>query len=217
MDAASLIKLAAAKGIDLNHIAGVASDLSGVAAQRKLTIEEKKYRIKTGQGLEVSETVRGRESRTYRRPTWSVAELGQAAKGMGVIPWTAAMYSYAGAKEGYWRLWDALSGEARRISNREFWPPRIASEDGRMLCYREQLSLLVLDEDASKHLFLAAPILYPAYMGVTLQVWERQLFGPFVSLKSRYEGWLGTARATIAKWICEPTHAESVDNSSACV
>lgn len=217
MDAASLIKLAAARGIDLNHIAGVASKLDGAAAPRRLSRSEVKFRNENKLSLDVHETVKGRESRSYRRPGWSVAELGQAAKGLGVIPWTAALYSFAGAREGHWLLWNALAGEAHRIARREYWVPRVATEDGRMKFYREELAELVLIEDCHKHLFLAAPILYAARMGVTIPVWDRQLVGPFRSLKGRYEGWLGSARSTISKWICEPVRSDPVDNNDVCV
>lgn len=217
MDAASLIKLAAAKGIDLSYVGGAASNLEGVAALRKLTPAEKKFRGENKLGLDVQETVRGRESRTYRRPDWGGAELGQAAGGLGVIPWTAALYSFAGARDGYWRLWSALSGEAIRIGRREFWVPRVATEDGRMQFYREELAQLVLDEDANKQLFLAAPVLYPAYMGVTLSTWDQHLTGPFRSLKGQYDGWLGAARSWISKRICEPSRSEPVDNNDVCV
>jgi hypothetical protein len=217
MDSTSLIKLAAAKGIDLNNVGGTASNLEGVARPRKLSRAEVKFRNEKKISLDVHETVKGRESRTYRRPDWSDAELGQAAKGLGMIPWTAALYSYAGARDGYWVLWSALSGEANRIARREFWPYRVVTEDGRMQFFREELAQLVLDEDANKHLFLAAPVLYSAYMGVTLPIWEQQLIGPFRSLRGRYEGWLGAARATIAKWICDPVRTDTVDNNNVCV
>lgn len=217
MDAASLIQLAKARGVDLSYIGGVASNLDGIAARRNLTRAEKKFRNENKLSLEVSDTVKGRESRTYRRPAWSVAELGQAAKDLGIIPWTAALYSYAGAREGYWLLWNALNAEANKISRRESWVPRVATEDGKMQFFREELAQLVLDEDANKHLFLAAPVLYSAYMGVTPPVWDQHLIGPFRSLRSRYEGWLGAARATIAKWICDPVRTDTVDNNDVCV
>lgn len=216
MDSVSLIKLAAAKGIALNNVAGAASNLEGVARPRRLSRAEMKFRNEKKISLDVHETVKGRESRTYRRPDWSTAELGQAAKGLGVIPWTAALYSFAGARDGYWLLWNALSGEANRIARREYWVPRVVTEDGRMQFYREELAQLVLDEDANKHLFLAAPALYSAYMGVTMPTWEQQLIGPFRSLRGRYDGWLGAARSTISKWICDPVRVEAVDNINTC-
>ena len=217
MDAASLIKLAAARGIDLNHVAGVASRLDGKAAERRLSAAELKFRKENKLGLDVYETVKGRETRTYRRPNWSGAELGQAAKGQGLIPWNAALDSIAGFRDNYWLLWNALSGEAYRLSRREFWVPRVATEDGGMQFYRESLAQLILEEEANKPYFTAAPILYPAFMKVTLPVWERQLFGYFVSLKTQYDGWLGSARSWISKRICEPHRTEPVDNINACV
>jgi hypothetical protein len=217
MDAASLIQLAKARGVDLSYIGGVASNLDGVAGARRLTRKELKFRNENKLSLDVHETVKGRESRTYRRPSWSGAELGQAAKGLGVVPWNAALYSYAGAREAYLLLLNALRSEAIRIARREFWVIRVPTEDGRMKFYCEELAQLILDEDANKHLFLAAPVLYSAYMGVTQPTWERHLSGPFKSLRGCYDGWLGAARATIRRWICEPVRSDTVDKANVCV
>lgn len=81
------------------------------------------------------------------------------------------------------------------------WAPRVPAEDGRQQFYRESLAALVLDHDAHQHLFAAAPALYAAYMHVATPTWERHIAGPFASLKSRYDGWLATARSVIGKWI----------------
>lgn len=216
MDAASLVKLAAAKGIDLTHVAGVASDLTGIARERRLTAAERKRRNEDKLSLEIQETVVARESRTYRRPAWSHGELGMAAKGLGVVPWCAALYSYAGAKDCYLVLLSALRAESIRLSRREHWPVRVPTEDGRMQFYCEQLAQLVLDEDALKHLFAAAPQLYAIYMGVTPPIWDKQLYDPYRSLKTVYEQWLGMARGVIARWICEPDRAAPLDDTIAC-
>jgi hypothetical protein len=130
-----------------------------------------------------------------------VAELGQAAQGLGVIPWNAALYSFAGSSDGYWLLWSALSCEANRIARRESWAPRVTAENGEQRFYRETLAQLVLDEDAHKDMFAAAPALYAVYMGVTPPIWDQDLRGPFRSLQSAYERWLATARNVIGRWI----------------
>lgn len=193
---AELVQLAAAHGIDLKGVAGASSNLEGFARERRLTRAERKLGI-----TEVSETVKGRETRGHRRPNYSFAELGQAAAGLGVIPWYAALYSFAGSSDGYWVLWQALAGEANKIGRAERWAPRVTTEDGRQQFYREQLSLLVLDHDAHQHLFAAAPALYAAYMGVAFPTWQRYLDDPFRSLKGRYDGWLAVARSVIGKWV----------------
>lgn len=201
MDAASLIQLAKPRGIDFKQVAGTASNVEGVAALRRLTRSEVKERKETHSSLDVQETVRGKHSRTYRRPAWSVAELGQAAKGLGVIPWTAALYSFAGARDGYWVLWSALAKEAHRLATREDWVPQVVCEDGVRRFYREKLAELVLDADGNKHLFIAAPHLYPACMGVAPEVWDRHLSTPYRSLHEVYDRWLSTARGAIGRWI----------------
>jgi hypothetical protein len=229
MDAASLIQLAKAKGIDFTEVAGAASDLDGIAQKRRLTRAEIKHRNEMKLSLDVEETVRGRQSRVYRRPAWSTAELGQAAKGLGLIPWTAALYSFAGAQNGYSILKDALSSEALRLAKREHWPScvmrrnvrwvgmldSLIGDQGQSQNYKEDLAELVLTEDAYRHLFLAAPTLYHVYMEVTPEVWERQLKDPFRALKGSYERWLDIARSVIGRWIREPSHSEIVDKSEA--
>jgi hypothetical protein len=195
LNSAALVQLAAARGIDLQHVAGVASNFNGIARPRPQTDFEREH------GIAVSQTVRGRETRVRKPATWSHAELGQAAKDLGIVPWNAALYSFAGNQEGYWLLWHALASEANKISRRERWAPQVAREGGGQMFYREPLAQLVLDEDRSRHLFTAAPVLYPAYMCVAPTTWDRHLAGPFMSLKNRYESWLAAARCVIGKWI----------------
>lgn len=198
MNSATLVQLAAARGIDLQHVAGVASNVDGIARKRTLTAIERRLGIR-----EVCQTVKGRESRNYRPPAMGIAELGQAAKGLGTIPWNAALYSFAGSRDGYWILWSALASEAHRLARREHWAPRVITEDGHHRFFREPLSELVLIEDSNRHLFAAAPALYAVYMNVSAPTWQTELSGPFRSLKSTYEQWLTIARSVIGKWIRE--------------
>lgn len=74
MNAASLVQLAAARGIDLAHIAGIASNTEGIARERVRTADERES------GMSIMLTVRGRETRGHRRPGWSHAELGQGCQ-----------------------------------------------------------------------------------------------------------------------------------------
>lgn len=196
LNAAGLVQFAGARGIDLKHVAAVASNLDGVAKKRARTEAEKKLGIPG-----VMETAAGRETRSYRRPAFGVAELGQAAQGLGVLPWNAALYSYAGAEDAYWLLWSALSSEANHIARRESWAPRVITETGEERFYRETLSALVLDHDAHQHYFTAAPALYAVYMGVTPATWDSSLRDPFRSLRQVYDRWLSIARSAIGRWI----------------
>jgi hypothetical protein len=136
-----------------------------------------------------------------RRAGIGHAELGQAAKGLGVIPWTAALYSFAGNRDGYWFLWSALCCEANKIARAERWAPKVMGESGTERFLREQLCELVLVADSNRQYFAAAPALYAAYMHVAPATWDRQLAEPFASLKGRYDGWLAAARSVIGKWI----------------
>ena len=195
MNAAQLIGLASARGIDLKHIAGVASETGGIARQRARTAVEKKF------GVDVPETASGRETRGYRPPAWGVGELGMAAQGLGAIPWAAALYSFAGDRNGYWLLWHALANEAHRLGRREYWPPRGLHADGERRFYRELLAELVLVADSNRHLFVAAPQLYAIAMGVSVETWDEHLRGPFRSLQGSYDRWLALARGAIGRWI----------------
>lgn len=121
---------------------------------------------------------------------------------MGVIPWTAALYSFAGARDGHWTLWQALANEAHRLARRENWAPYLMLEGHcKRRFYREELAELVLTEDTYRHYFLADPLLYCDCMEVPVQVWEKQLVNPFRSLKGSYERWLDVARSSIKRWM----------------
>lgn len=197
MDIVELIQRGAARGVDFQHVAGIASKLDGIAKKRSRTDDERKL------GLPIRDTAQGHQTRVYRRPAWSVAELGQAACGMGLIPWTAALYSFAGARDGHYLLWNALVNEAQRLAKRENWPSRVSGEDGQPQYFREALADLVLLEDANRDLFTAAPQLYWVFMKVPDIVWEKQLSEPYGSLKVSYDRWLSIARSVISRWINE--------------
>lgn len=199
MNAAGLVQLAAARGIDLNHVAGVASNIDGVARKRVRTDVERKAGIP-----QVRETARGRETRTYRQPAWTIADLGQAAKGLGPVPWAAALYSFAGSKQGYWALHSALADKANRLSRRDHWAPRVLGAGGVYIFFREQLASLVLTEDADLHWFAGRPNLYADFMGVDPEIWEKTLLDPFLSLKAVYASWLSVACGVIGRSIREP-------------
>lgn len=196
MDPADLMTLATPRGIDLNQIGGVASDLKGEARKRTLTLKEKEDGIR-----EVQETVKARETRTYKQPTFTVAELGQAGAGLGPIPWAAALYSFAGSQRDYWLLWTALGQNAFRLARRDRWEPRVIDRAGTLRFYWVELAELVLLEDANWQMFRSRPNIYSDWINVTPQIWEKHCDSPYRSLKDIYSGWLGTARRTIGRWI----------------
>jgi hypothetical protein len=209
MQAAELFALATAHGIDLKRVAGNSSDFDGPAAERKPSREQR------SDGIErVPLTVRGAESRVYRRPHWSHAELGIAAAGLSELPWLAARYSYAGDYASYWPLWWALGFNAHRMASREGWAPMVPGRlsprherTGKPLpgakaephFYLLDLAQLVLDEDANKRYFSIAPQLYCAYMRVEEPIWERVLEKRFRALQAVYDRWLAVARGMIQR------------------
>ena len=205
MDAVELMQCAQAKGIDFVYVAGIASNTDGLARPRKLSLAERKSRNEQRLGMDVVATATGTQSRSSRRPTWTVSELGQAAGGLGPIPWAAALYSYAGARDGYWLLWRALATEAHRLAKREHWPARVRTEDGNWQFYTDEMAELILLADANSESFKIAPELHAIALKVTAEIWDKELKDPFRSLRNSYDRWLGIARGSIARWICEPS------------
>lgn len=133
LNAEALIALAGAHGIDLVHVAGSAIRTEGIASQRPRTQLERKL------GIEVRETAAGRETRNYRRPNWSLAELVQAAAAGGVhgVQSWALRYSVAGDGSCLDELHSALASQAHRIAKRESWPPQMMSLDASRRVPRE--------------------------------------------------------------------------------
>lgn len=195
MQAADLIALATAHGIDLSHVGGSGNKTDGDAKPRKRTKREVEL------GIEVPQTARGVGSRIYRRPQWSVAEMGQAAKDVPRIPWLAARYSYAGDVGGYWELWHALALEAHKLSRNDYWEPRLRNVKGEPEYYQGKLSALVLDYEMHQRVFVDAPSLFAAYMNVTPQVWDGKLSSRYSDLQGRYQRWLDVARGIIQRWL----------------
>lgn len=195
MRADELVSLAAAHGIDLKEVAGNASDTKGVARVRARTPDERRT------GRYVEQTARGSGSRVHRRRAWTAAELGQAAQGVPRMPWLAACYSLAGDSSGYPELHRGLMAQAIRIATRENWPMRIHSKDGSFQFYVAELAQLVLDVEAHKHLFVAAPALYAICMRMEDEIWSTTMSNRYVSLRVQYERWLGTALSMIQSWL----------------
>ncbi len=195
MNAEQLLSLANARGIDLKGAAGAAIETKGIGRKRERTEVEREL------GIDVQETARGRHSRTYRRPEYSLAELAQAAAAGGVkgARWLAVRFSVAGDFGCIDELHDRLSYEAVQIGRRDWWPMQVMCAHGKLEFYRERLARLVLDEDAHRHYFAAAPALFAVCMDVTQPEWDRNLSDPFRSLKAVYEGWLNRALAGIRR------------------
>lgn len=220
MNAADLITLAAARGVDLSRVGGNASNTKGVAARRGRTEFERR------QGLEVIETARGRGTRAAVAPIWSHAELGLAAQGVPELPWLAARYSYCDDRTVYWKLWYGLTFWVQRKARQNNWRPMVTGElprdaNGQLIrgtvgepaLYLDRLCLLVLDEQRNEmKQYFVSPAIYAIYMRVEEETWRRILESRFALLKQRYEGWLGKARSMIQELISidEPLGQERI-------
>ncbi len=179
-----LVALAGAHGIKLEHI-----QMNGAAAPRGWA-----------DGCEIISNARGsgspwRRTRRHERSD----EPGEPEE----IPWCAARYSFAGDVASYWPLWYALASWALRTARREGWPPQVAVLDGTRRFYVLELVTLVLDEEANRPLFVAAPQLRALYMQVEAYTWDEALAPRYRVLQAVYQRWLGTARATIQGWLSE--------------
>lgn len=230
MQSAYLLALTTARGIDLKRVAGASSELDKAAAERKLRKDERESGVER-----VPLTVRGSESRVYRRPAYSHAELAMAAArprkpGSPApptdLPWIAARYSYAGDPSSYWPLWWALCERALRIAVRDGWAPLVpgrleprhdrtdkplpGAKAGPPHFYLPLLARLVLDEDANKRAFAVVPELFPLYMQIEERMWERVMLSRFRSLHEVYERWLGTARGLIQRRISEAVEQQEL-------
>lgn len=216
VNAQDLLSLGTARGVDMSHVGGSATDTKGQARRRRRTDQEKRL------GLMVIDTAAGRDSRSYRRRQWSHAELGMAAQGISELHWLAALYSLCGDVTGYWTLWWGLMYQAQRIGQREGWSPMVMgrfprdAKTGKQIpkgeaephLYVDELCRLVLDEDAHRDIFLRAPGLFAAYMDVEELTWGRVLEPRFSSLRSKYATWVASARHQIQRWLIEPDPVE---------
>ena len=197
--------MCAARGIDLSHVGGSSSNTEGIAAPRRLTAAERKQREKEHRGLTVEISARGNGTRVYRRPHYSLAELGQAAQGVRELPWLAAFYSWAGdrAPATYSELFWGLASHADHLAKREKWPPGIKrlSKPARPFYVHELVGLLLEEEGDLRRYFVAAQSVHAIYMDVDEATWAKHLASPYASLQQRYQCWLGTARGMIQRKI----------------
>jgi hypothetical protein len=209
MRAEDLIALAAPRGIDLKHIAGMSTPTRGVSVRQR-----HRTSVEITDGIDVRITVRGSSTRTLRPPVWSVSELGQAARNVPRIPWLAARFAVAGDNSSWWELHTALVSEARKLRRQHEWPAQLTGLDGQPRFYLEDLAQLVLDEERHAPLFAAAPAtakapsLYAVYLRIEEELWSRRVFERFDLLKLRYLGWRDSALAMIQQKLSQRSESD---------
>lgn len=211
MRADELFAKATARGIDLKAVAGAASNLDGIAGPRKLTRAERRQRWEDHLGMDVLATASGSESRIYRRPVYTHAEVGQSGCGCPRMPWLAASYSFAGDSTDYMELHRGLTHEAIKFAGRETWPWRIRKLGGGKSFYLEELSQLVLDVEGYKAVFLKAPTMYAVCMDVSEDLWNSALMPKYMMLYGKYERWLGIAQGQLARWLRSEEESDRED------
>jgi hypothetical protein len=137
------------------------------------------------------------------------------------FPWLAARFSFASDWSAYWPLWFELCRQAVRLGKREGWPaqvqgllPRDAEGEPlrgaspRRQHYLEELTLLVLDQEAHPRLFRAEPRLYAWALEVEQTTWCAVLAPRYNALRAVYARWLTSARAEIGRRCRELTESE---------
>jgi hypothetical protein len=182
MRGAELVALASAHGIDLTHV-----ELNGSAAP-----------LDWMEGCEIVHGARKSSSdwRRSRRP-----ERNDEPRVFENLPWLAACYSLAGDASGYWSLWDGLVFQAQRKAGREHWPPRVRTAQGGLRFYLLELAQLVLDEEASRALFVEAPQLRALCLGVEYLTWDEVLARRYRALQEIYGRWVEIACEQIRTWV----------------
>lgn len=194
-----LLSIAQAHGIDLERAA-------------KMAAKEKPYsdvvpgKIKGSRVLVTppGNLAKGAETRSMRRPSWTVQEIGQAAAGLPEAPFKAALYAFAGAHEHSSFLHRELVGRAKMFAHIYSWPTLIRDFHGIQSPYLQHLCKMILDEDAYPVYFRAAPALYGIYLRVTPEFWEQRMQGYYAEIKHGiWNDWLGYAARMIQSKLSE--------------
>lgn len=224
MNAAELIALADAHGIDFIRVAGGSNKPDGIAGKRRrVTIEisagiTEESRRK--QRIEAPDTAKGKGSRVAKAAAYSHAELGIAAMGVEALHWSAAQHTIANDRrpQTIRTLMCGLRYYANKAATKDNWeatvPARrepakrdpktgvkLAAEPKRAVLYLESLCMLVLDEIAFQRAFMEAPGLYAIYLGVDERTWEKPLEERFRVLQQEYAGWYRAGLSMIQRGI----------------
>lgn len=192
-----LMMLASAKGIDLRHVAGTASETHKAAKQRVRTQWERALGIPA-----VALTVEGKSSRVSRKPGISIEDLSLALGGLKGRSLQAMYFSIWGDSSVYGDLVRHLMHEALRLSDAGKWPMRIRRANGALGDAYEhipRLAELVLDADTHKSYFAVAPGLFPLYLGIPDDIWDRVISHWFRDLSLSYERWISVAFSQAAQ------------------
>lgn len=221
MNAADLVALCDAHGIDFVHVAGSSNNIKGIAGKRRhITVEIEPGitgESRSKQRMEAPDTANGKESRTPRAKTWSSVELGIAAYGVTALHWAATQHTIANDRrpDTLRVLMCGLRYQANKMATQNNWetvlPSRIVRDPktGRRIpgrsrqstFYVDPLCMLVLDEISFLPAFTAAPQLHAIYMGVEPNTWEDVLAPRFEQLQHRYAGWYGSGLRMIQRRI----------------
>ncbi len=194
MKAEELVARCAAQNIDLMAVAKSGTNLP----PRKKTLTKVRFGQRWTNLIEGSDrTLTGKQTQSMTEQEWSVQELGQAAPGLPEIVFMAACFSWAGQAGLYVPLHDRLMAHALRMRREQQWPLQVRGVDGHKVHYLEHLCAMVLDQDQHQQLFELHDAIPAIYLGVTEEVWQRQLLDRFMALRGVYWDWLNQAARRI--------------------
>lgn len=205
MRARDLVSLAAAHGVNLIE----AANLAAKEQRKTLEVQRKKSKLT---GITYDELMpppvnpaNGRETRTFTKPKWTIAEIGHAAAKVPAVHFDAACYSFAGEHAPFWRLHAALLDHAQVLGARYQWPKTVKDPYGLSKEYLPRMSMLVLAEDAYGPLFrLLDGVLYDFVMDVTHRVWENEIQDRYEVLRNDvWLRWLYDAAQEIQAMLSE--------------
>lgn len=221
MNAAELVSLCCAHGIDFIRVAGSSNNLKGLAGKRRRVVidiepgitEESRKR----QRIEAPDTVKGKGARSVRAADWGSPELAMAAYGVKALHWAASQHTLANDRtpQTIKMLFFGLRYHANQFATETNWetvlPARIErdAKTGKRIVgakrasvfYVEPLCMLVLDEISYRPAFTAAPALFSIYLGVEQETWESVLEARFRMLQGRYAVWYGSGLGRIQRRI----------------
>jgi|HubBroStandDraft_4_1064222.scaffolds.fasta_scaffold00159_25 hypothetical protein len=198
--AEQLIALAAAHGVDLIKAARIG------AAKPKRDVRLMKF--EGGRRAYVllqpsGDEARGKATRSSKRPSYTLAELGQAARGVPQMQFWAACYAFAGARGYFDRLRIGLTREAVQIQHQNCWPETVTDIHGLARPYIPWLAKLILDEDFCPNEFAVCPQLYAWYLQISERSWDREVASRYFALRFVWLRWLGTAASMIQSRLSE--------------
>ena len=204
MRAEDLLVIMTARGVDLEHTARLSGDPA--RRPRKLGGRRNRFgeeRLEEGPGAQ-----HGTATASTERPTWTLAEIGMASKGVPDVSFKAACFAFAGDHSEYWYLYGQLVSAVMTLRDREHWPWKLQTPNGGRF-YLQELAELVLTEDREPHYFRLVPQLYAWCLNIPEPLWDRSVSRRFQAVRYVWMTWLDEAIRIIGPRLRDREDAET--------